>query len=157
MSVKSKALISKLGLLPHPEGGHYKELYRSASEVNFHSGKRSALTTIYFLLEENECSRWHEVDADEVWHFYEGDGLELFLMPPDFSRIEKIELGEVSNGKQPVHVVPAGWWQAAKSVGEYALCGCTVAPGFEFAGFRFLNEDEKLKTEKIENSLPELL
>lgn len=157
MSDYSKTLISKLGLLPHPEGGYYKEIYRSDSEVNYHSGKRPALTTIYFLLEKEQASRWHEVDADEVWHYYEGDALELFLMPPDFSRIEKILLGEVSTGLQPVRVVPAGWWQAARPAGEFALCGCTVAPGFEFAGFRFLNEDEKEIVKQVSGNLPQLL
>lgn len=157
MSAQSEQLVRGLGLLPHPEGGYYKEIYRSASEVNYHNKSRAALTTIYFLLEKGQASRWHEVDADEVWHYYEGDTLELYLMPPDFSRVEKIVLGEVSAGLKPVHVVPAGWWQAAKPSGEYALCGCTVAPGFEFAGFRFLNEEEKIKVKSSVQNLDELL
>src|SRR5262249_24108703 len=114
MTSRSAQLIASLSLLPHPEGGHYREIYRSASTVAFgRQAQRAALTTIYFLLEQGQVSRWHVVDADEVWHYYEGEKLELLLLPPDFSRVEKITLGEASHGDQPVHVVPAGWWQAA--------------------------------------------
>src|SRR5574337_6537 len=105
-------LIQKLGLRPHPEGGWYREIYRSATTVGFNNSQRSALTSIYFLLEARQVSRWHVVDADEVWHFYEGEALELHVMSPDFSSLQKIVLGETSQSGQPVHVVPAGWWQA---------------------------------------------
>jgi predicted cupin superfamily sugar epimerase len=146
MATRSSQLIHSLALHPHLEGGHYREIYRSENQLQYFNARRALLTTIYFLLEKNQVSRWHLVDADEVWHYYEGDALELYLMPPDFSRVEKIMLGKTSADTIPVHVVPAGWWQAAKpSDGneEYVLCGCTVAPGFEFSGFRFLREDEK--------------
>jgi uncharacterized protein len=153
----AQTLIQKLQLLPHPEGGHYRELFRSSEKIGFKERKRAALTTIYFLLEENECSRWHWVDADEVWHFYEGSTLQLFLMPPDFSAIKIIELGEVSENRNPVFTIPAGWWQAARSIGDYTLCGCTVAPAFEFEGFRFLTEAEKEKVKDKFSLFPELL
>ena len=155
MSTRSRQLITDLQLQPHPEGGHYRELYRSELTVMQPDGRtptmeqlqpgsgRSALTTIYFLLEKEEVSRWHRVDADEVWHFYEGEPLKLFVMPPDFSRVEIHLLGEVGDTTQPVYVVKAGWWQAAQPSGEYTLCGCSVAPGFEFSGFDFLSEDAK--------------
>ncbi len=146
-------LIKTLSLLPHPEGGYYRELYRSASE----GGERAAMTSIYFLLERGQVSRWHVVDADEAWHFYEGGALELLVMPPDLSRVERHLLGEVSAGHEPVFVVPAGWWQAARPAEDYALAGCTVAPGFVFAGFRFLDEKEKAIVARNFPEHPELL
>jgi len=147
---RSDLLRSQLSLLPHPEGGYYSEIHRSAMNV-VHNGKnRSALTSIYFLLTRGDVSRWHVVDADEAWHFYEGDPVELYIMPPDFSSIEKISLGTYDgNGTKPTHVVAAGWWQASRSNGEYSLVGCTVAPGFEFEGFRMLNDEEKIKVKKL--------
>jgi predicted cupin superfamily sugar epimerase len=141
--LRAAELIKSLNLQPHPEGGHYSEIYRSSEKVEHNGKSRSALTTIYFLLGDNQSSRWHVVDADEIWHYYEGSSLELYVMPPDFSKVEKIMLGNFHPGSvKPVHVVPAGWWQAAKASDEYTLCGCSVAPGFEFSGFRMLNEDE---------------
>jgi predicted cupin superfamily sugar epimerase len=145
----AQSIVSKLHLQPHPEGGWYSEVYRSTHRVISENQHRSAMTSIYFLLEEGEVSRWHCVDADEAWHFYEGSQLELLIAPPDFSTIEIITLGEVWDGETPVHVVPAGWWQAARSTGSFSLVGCTVAPGFEFSGFRFLNESETEKMKAI--------
>ncbi len=135
-------LVKQLDLQPHPEGGWYKEIYRSPNNIESNSKQRSVLTGIYFLLEENKMSRWHVVDADEVWHFYEGDALELFVASPDFSEVKTIRLDEISNGAAPVYVVPKGWWQAARSTGRFTLVGCNVAPGFEFSGFRFANNAE---------------
>lgn len=153
----AQSIISKLHLQPHPEGGWYAEIYRSQQKVVTGTQPRSAMTSIYFLLEEGQVSRWHCVDADEAWHFYEGGMLELLVAPPDFSRIEIISLGEVWDGEKPVHIVPAGWWQAARSTGSFSLVGCTVAPGFEFSGFRFLNDDEKEKMKKINADLNQFL
>lgn len=162
----AQSIVSKLNLQPHPEGGWYAEIYRSQQTVVSGTQSRSAMTSIYFLLEEGQVSRWHCVDADEAWHFYEGGLLELLVAPPDFSRIEIITLGEIGNartddssgqGEKPVHVVPAGWWQAARSTGQFSLVGCTVAPGFEFSGFRFLNEEEKEKMRKLSTDLTQFL
>jgi predicted cupin superfamily sugar epimerase len=145
-SDRADQLRQQLHLLPHPEGGFYSEIFRSDVKVQFNSKERAALTSIYFLLTQGQSSRWHVVDADEAWHFYEGEQLELYVMPPDFSRVEKIMLGTFdATGVKPVHIVPAGWWQAARAIGEYSLVGCSVAPAFEFEGFRMLNEDEKTK------------
>lgn len=135
-------LVKQLELQPHPEGGWYKEIYRSPNTIDSNGTQRSVLTGIYFLLEENKMSRWHVVDADEVWHFYEGDLLELFVASPDFSEVRTIRLDEISNNAEPVYVVPKGWWQAARSTGKFTLVGCNVAPGFEFSGFRFATESE---------------
>ncbi len=150
-------IINKLNLQPHPEGGWYSEIYRSQQLVVSGTQSRSAMTSIYFLLAEEKVSRWHCVDADEAWHFYEGDTLELLVAPPDFSRIEIIALGEVRDNKKPIHIVPAGWWQAARTTGKFSLVGCTVAPGFEFSGFRFLNEEEKEKMKTVNANLSQFL
>lgn len=123
-----------------------------------HNGKsRSALTSIYFLLTRGDVSRWHVVDADETWHYYEGDPVELYIMPPDFSSVKKILIGMFGEVAKPTHVVPAGWWQASRSSGEYSLVGCTVAPGFEFEGFRMLNDREKIIVNSIHPDLHSLV
>lgn len=135
-----------LRLAPHPEGGRYREIYRSADRVQPVDGRppRSALTTIHFLLAAGEQSRWHAVRSDEVWHFYEGEPLELLLGPPDMDRVARIVLGPVARTRRPAYTVPAGWWQAARSLGAYSLVGCTVGPGFDFADFAFLRDDAAL-------------
>jgi predicted cupin superfamily sugar epimerase len=136
-------LIDTLRLAPHPEGGFYREIYRSTSRVRPGDGRadRDAATTIYFLLVEGTHSRWHRVLSDEIWHLYEGDPLELLTAPPAIDRVERVELGPAVNLNRPVHVVPAGWWQAARPLGSYVLVGCTVAPGFDFEDFVFLRDD----------------
>ena len=148
-SPRAEELLQTLRLQPHPEGGYYSEIHRSAMQVQHNGKPRSSMTSIYFLLTRGQVSRWHVVDAEEAWHYYEGQPIELYIMPPDFSNVEKISLGiPGSDGTKPVHVVPAGWWQASRSSGEYSLCGCTVAPAFEFSGFRMLNEEEKVVVKK---------
>jgi predicted cupin superfamily sugar epimerase len=144
MHPRAAELIATLGLEPHPEGGFYRELFRSAAPVtpNDDRGPRAALTTIYFLLTADTWSRWHQVRSDEVWHLYEGGPLELLVAPPDLSRVEHVRLHTASDRERPVAVVAADWWQAARPLGDYALCGCTVAPGFEFEDFSFLRDDE---------------
>jgi predicted cupin superfamily sugar epimerase len=145
MHPRATDLIATLDLRPHPEGGFYRELFRSSTEVTpaDDRGPRAALTTIYFLLTAETWSRWHQVDSDEVWHLYEGGPLELLEMDPSARVLERRRLAPVGDGEQgPVHVVAAGRWQAARSLGEYALMGCTVGPGFDFADFRLLADDE---------------
>src|ERR1041385_1412540 len=122
---RAEILQKELGLLAHPEGGFYSEIYRSTMKVQVNGKDRAALTSIYFLLTRGQVSRWHVVDADEAWHYYEGSPLELHVMPPDFSSVEIIRLGPFGNGIKPVHVVPAGWWQASITSGEHTLTGCT--------------------------------
>jgi predicted cupin superfamily sugar epimerase len=124
-------VIALLGLAPHPEGGSFRETFRDARPT----GGRSASTAIYFLLREGEKSRWHRVDAAEVWHFYAGAALELQIAPAHCAR-ETLRLGaRLADGERPQSVVPAGAWQRARSLGAWTLVGCTVAPGFEFAAF----------------------
>ena len=124
-------IIAALNLQPHPEGGWFCETYR---HVPPQSG-RGAVTAIYYLLQAGEQSHWHKVDADEIWHFYSGDPLELSLSK-DGRTIARHVLGtNVSAGQSPQIVVPAGVWQSARPLGAFTLGGCTVAPAFEFAGF----------------------
>jgi uncharacterized protein len=134
-----RALITSLGLRDHPEGGYYTEVYRSPASVKPSDGRelRPALTTIYFLLTQGQFSRWHRVQSDEVWHFYEGAPLDLWLTSPQIDRVERHRLGPAEGSQQPVRVVPAGSWQAARSTGAYTLTGCTVGPGFDFQDFAF--------------------
>jgi uncharacterized protein len=135
-------LIATLGLVAHPEGGYYSEVYRSPARVKPEDGRehRSALTTIYFLLPQGQVSRWHRVQSDEAWHFYEGAPLELWVTK-DLRRIERHRLGPVEEGQQPAVVVPAGCWQAARPTTGYTLVGCTVGPGFDFEDFAMARDD----------------
>lgn len=151
MTIRTQELIAKLELQTHPEGGHYREIYRSQLQVLRHGEQRSALTTIYFLLCQGEFSRWHVVESDEVWHFYEGDGLELITYDPQQQRLEKVVLGAQLDGFVSVHVVPAGYWQAAQPCGNYALVGCSVAPGFEFTDFGFVVDEEDYEAAFLAN------
>lgn len=133
-------IIRRLVLQPHPEGGWYREIYRSSRHVGTAAGPRSALTDIYYLLERAQLSRWHLVDADEAWHFYDGAPLQLYLYDPATRVLTARQLAPPGADREPAAVVPAGVWQAARTSGDYSLVGCSVAPGFEFSGFRFVAE-----------------
>lgn len=123
-------IIARLGLVPHPEGGHYRETFRHRPE----GGGRGALTVIYYLLREGERSAWHRVDATEVWHHYAGAPLELRIV--EGGQSSTLVLGtDFAAGMTAHGVVPAHAWQSAKSLGAWTLVGCTVAPAFEFEGF----------------------
>jgi len=124
-------MISKLQLGPHPEGGHFRETFRDSATT---SG-RSASTAILYLLKAGEQSHWHRVDAAEVWHWYAGAPLELGLSVDGREKRTRILGNLIADGQSPQIVVPAQCWQMARSMGTYSLVGCTVAPGFEFAGF----------------------
>lgn len=143
---RAAELIAALKLASHPEGGWYAPVFESPASVQPGDARtaRRALTTIDFLLEAGQFSAWHRVASDEVWHVLEGNGLRLWLAPPDLTRFESIELGPVEGARRPRHVVPAGWWQAAEPVGEYALVGATVGPGFVFEDFDFGRDDAAL-------------
>lgn len=125
MNEEAARLIETLGLAPHPEGGHYRETFRDRNGAG-----RAHSTAIYFLLCEGEVSRWHRVDAAEIWHFYRGAALELKI-----GAVTRILGNAVERDERPQIVVPAGAWQSARSLGAFTLVGCTVAPGFEFSGF----------------------
>ncbi len=133
-------MIRSLDLKPHPEGGWYRELHRSSLRVNTSHASRCALTSIYYLLQRQELSRWHTVEADEIWHFYAGAPLELFAYEPMARAFVRRVLAPPSAQSEPAAVIPAGTWQAARTLGDYSLVGCSVGPGFEFADFRFVSE-----------------
>lgn len=134
-------VIDALGLLPHPEGGFFVETFRAKPLPSALPGRgeRSASTAIYFLLRSDDFSALHVVTSDEAWHHYAGDPLELHCFAPDGAH-RAVRLGAaLDRGERPQHVVAAGELQAARVVPGphgYALCGCTVAPGFDFADFR---------------------
>lgn len=130
-------LIERLALQAHPEGGWYREVHRAAERVDTARGQRAALTTIYYLLEQQQVSRWHVVASDEVWHFYAGAPLELFAYDPRSRELKRNVLGSGA-GDAPIGVIGAGVWQAARSLGAYSLVGCSVGPGFDFEDFRMV-------------------
>jgi uncharacterized protein len=131
--LRAEEVIRLLDLKPHPEGGHFRETFRDSRLVD---GSRAASTAIYFLLARGERSAWHRIDAAEIWHFYAGAPLSLEIAFSPSAAIERLTLGpDLSAGARPQAVVPAQVWQAAQSLGEWTLAGCTVAPGFDFAGF----------------------
>lgn len=156
MATTADRLAAGLGLEPHPEGGRYRQLHRSAMAVSVveRGVERTALTSILFLLARGEVSRWHRVLSDEVWHFHEGD-LELLVVDAAFGDARRHVLGRASEGKEPLAVVPAGAWQAARPLGEYALVACDVGPGFDFDDFAFLG-DVPEEADRLRERFPDL-
>ncbi|MGE0255310.1 MAG: cupin domain-containing protein [Alphaproteobacteria bacterium] len=130
-AMDAAAVVRLLGLAPHPEGGHYREIFREGD-----GARRAAVTAIYYLLAAGERSAWHRVrDAVEIWHWYAGAPLALSVSagaaPAAVHRLGS----DLAAGERPQAVVPADAWQSAVSLGAWTLVGCTVAPGFEFAAF----------------------
>lgn len=123
-------IIARLDLAPHPEGGFYRQTW-----VADNAG-RAVGTCIYFLLRAGEASHWHAVDAVEIWHFYAGAPLILSLAPTLDGPASDHMLGpDLVAGQAPQIIVPQDQWQMARTTGDWTLVGCTVSPGFEFAGF----------------------
>ncbi|WP_243614589.1 cupin domain-containing protein [Shimia aestuarii] len=132
MTLTADDLIARLNLAPHPEGGYFRETWRADAP----EGERAAGTAIYFLLKAGEQSHWHKVDATEIWHHYAGAPLILSLSATDLGpRADHILGPDIATGQAPQIIVPTGHWQAARSTGDWTLVGCTVSPGFDFAGF----------------------
>jgi predicted cupin superfamily sugar epimerase len=131
----ARRLIAALGLQPHPEGGWYRETWRAEAAP----GARAAGTAIYYLLEADQFSHWHRVDAAEIWHFYAGAPLELSIdlsiERADGSVTKRVLGTALFDGEEPQLEVPAGAWQRARSLGPWTLVGCTVRPGFLFEKF----------------------
>lgn len=135
MTATADDIIRRLGLLPHPEGGHYRETFRDTPS----NGGRAVSTAILFLLKAGERSWWHRIDATEIWHFHAGAPIRLEIA---LGGRTTITLGpDVLQGQSPQGIVPKGAWQAAESLGAWTLVGCTVAPGFEFKGFELAPQD----------------
>jgi predicted cupin superfamily sugar epimerase len=145
-----KEIIKQLELLPHPEGGYYKETYRSDGNINSESlndnynGKRSYSTCIYFLLTSNDFSAFHKIEQDEIWHFHEGSPIKLHTISENGIHNEYVIGNDFLNGQKPQLVVDGNHWFAA-SVTEkdsYALVSCTVSPGFDFSDFMLPTRNE---------------
>jgi uncharacterized protein len=154
-------LIRTLNLQPHPEGGWYREIFRSPQRVHTPDGRRerSAVTTIDFLLAAGQCSAWHRVRSDEVWHLLEGGPLRLWWMSAAQDAIGHVDLAAGDATLAPRHVVPADTWQAAEPLGDFAYVGATVAPGFEFADFDFMRShaDAVQSLQRLQPALARLL
>ena len=150
MPPRAAELIRQLNLQPHPEGGHYREVFRSGQAVQpvdptgAPRTVRSALTSIDFLLARGEHSAWHRVLSDEAWHLLEGGPLRLWLVPPALDAVQHVDLHPAGLHGLPRHVVPAHWWQAAEPLGDFAYVGATVGPGFDFDDFAFGRDDAGL-------------
>lgn len=125
-------IVRLLDLAPHPEGGFYRETFR---DPRVDANGRAASTLIYFLLGAGDVSEWHRIDAVEVWHYYAGAPLVITLSPNGHDAHAQHLGPTLATGQRPQVVVPAGCWQTAVSLGAWTLVGCTVAPGFDFAGF----------------------
>jgi predicted cupin superfamily sugar epimerase len=137
MPLTAADIIARFNLQPHPEGGHFRETFRDS---HTDSGGRAMSTAILFLLARGERSHWHRVDAAEVWHHYAGAALTLEIA--ENGRRQSVRVGsDIAAGETPQAVVPAHAWQAAQSTGDWTLVGCTVAPGFDFAGFELAHPD----------------
>ncbi|SFF96144.1 hypothetical protein SAMN05518801_104179 [Novosphingobium sp. CF614] len=137
-SEAAAAIIARLALAPHPEGGWYRETWKAEAAP----GIRARATAIHFLLEAGQASHWHRVDAAEIWLWHAGSPIALSIAPEDAGPVSRRVLGgDVLAGEVPQLLVPAGHWQAAEPLGGWALVSCVVSPGFEFAGFELAAPD----------------
>ncbi len=133
----AEEIIRLLDLIPHPEGGYFRETFRDPRKIK----GRSVSTAIYFLLTAGQRSHWHRVDAVEIWHWYTGAPLALEIFQEERA-VERVLLGSnLLAGEHPQAVVPHMAWQAAGTLGAWTLVGCTVSPGFEFSGFELAPSD----------------
>jgi predicted cupin superfamily sugar epimerase len=137
IQTSAQAVIARLGLEPHPEGGWYRETWRAEAAA----GKRASATAIHFLLEAHQRSRWHRIDAAELWLWHAGAPLTLSIAPGDAGPVRRVTLGpDVLAGDEPQALVAAHHWQAAQPCGGWTLVSCVVSPGFDFAGFELAPE-----------------
>ncbi|WP_296698963.1 cupin domain-containing protein [Algoriphagus sp.] len=139
-------LVLELGLLPHPEGGFYKETYRSASSIKTPNGERNLSTVIYFLLTSNNVSKFHRIQSDEHWFWHEGSPLTIHVL--DNGKHHQLSLGPLnSSGSNPQHLVQAKkiFGSSVDELGSYALVSCVVSPGFDFKDFELFSEDQLFK------------
>jgi predicted cupin superfamily sugar epimerase len=135
--VDAHEVIERLGLAPHPERGWYRETWRGPEGA----AGRPTGTAIWFLLEGSAPSRWHRVDADEIWVWHGNAPLEL-MRSPDGGEPERVVLGmDLGRGERPQAIVPAGSWQSARTLGDWTLAGCIVVPGFTFQGLALAPEE----------------
>lgn len=132
--------IRQLDLLPHPEGGYYREVYRNAMQAEFvgFEGQRSWATSIYFLLTAERASAMHRIKSDEIWYFHDGDALDITMID-HAGNASVVRLGKNLDRREVLQfVVPAGYWFGAKTTGKFSLVGCQVSPGFDFRDFELM-------------------
>ena len=145
--MNAETIIRRLDLKPHPEGGFYREVYRSGQLTSFpgFTNYRNICTSILFLLPGDDFSTFHRIRQDEIWHFYAGSALKLHVFEHGSSPYRCLKLGKsLANQETPLTVVPAGSAQAAETTGKWTLAGCTVAPGFDFSDFTIADRGELL-------------
>lgn len=136
--------IDKLSLQEHPEGGYFRETYRSKVQFETERGMRSASSAIYYLLKRGQITAFHRIKSDEMWHFYVGSPLAIHVI--DSGELITVRIGNGPDKKESLQVmVRAGCWFAAASTGQYSLVGCTVAPGFDFADWEIGRRDDMIK------------
>lgn len=155
MSENVQEIVEQLNLSTHPEGGYYREVYRSSENIRLGNGEsRSAGTGIYFLLPTGVCTNWHRVSSDELWHFYDGDRLVLEMIDVEGNFSRQFLYDELTGKGNFQQLIPRNCWQRAYSTGDYTLVGCTVAPGFEFDDFEMAEPDElAMKYEDLHNDI----
>jgi uncharacterized protein len=147
-------IIRKLELIPHPEGGYYRETYRSPDEIEQDdlseefNGRRSFSSCIYFLLTSETFSAFHKIKQDEIWHFYDGSPVRLHMINKEGTYSNLIIGRDLDKGQVPQYVIAAGTWFAAEVVNEndYTLLGCTVSPGFDFKDFTLADRNDLIET-----------
>lgn len=151
MNEKAKQYIQKLQLKKHPEGGYYREVYRAAEMFYIDSPpkalKRNASTSIYFLLEGKQVSKFHKLKSDEQWHFYDGSSVKIYVID-DKGKLTEFVLGnKIDDGKLFQLVIKKNNWFAAELINKrgYALIGCTVSPGFDFNDFELADKETMIK------------
>jgi predicted cupin superfamily sugar epimerase len=136
--LSAREIIRLLELQPHPEGGHFRETFR---DPETDANGRSVGTAIYYLLEAGEVSEWHRCDASEFWHYYAGAPMVITISPNGHDAAAHHLGPNLLTGQRPQILVPKNHWQSATSLGAWTLVGCTVSPGFEFAGFEMAPKD----------------
>ncbi len=165
MKLDAEYIIKKLALKPHPEGGYYREIYRSEEKINSHAlpkrygGDRNFSTSIYYLLKEGEYSKLHRLKSDEIYHFYLGASVEIILIYPN-GKIETRILGNnLERGESLQIIVPKNVWQGLRLIGNgrFSLMGTTVSPGFDYNDFELGDEEKLQKIIKINKKIREFL
>lgn len=147
---KIEEIIEKFNLNPHPEGGYFRETYRSNGEIDKNSlpisyeGNRNYATCIYFLLTSDTFSAFHKIKQDEIWHFYDGSPIKLYIISDEGLYSEHVIGSNFSEGEVPQFVVPGNHWFAAETINkeDYSLVGCSVSPGFDFKDFELPTKKE---------------
>jgi uncharacterized protein len=149
---KADIYIEKLKLIPHPEGGYFREVYRSDELLkdglpDRYEGSRAFSTSIYFLLKENQKSLLHKLKSDEIWHFYDGSSVKLYTIDSEGKVLQRLLGKNIDAGESMQLVIKKGYWFCAELSDEnsFSLFGCTVAPGFDFSDFELGERKELLQ------------